>query len=231
MLVLSKKPGEKLVVAHGVTVTVMEALNGQVKLGVEDPTPSPTLQGQVGQEEEEAAFREHWLGSAAASEGSNPQIVSLEATPSQNSPRSPTQRRRRIRQHSTDRLVSLTIRRDRRPAGRLKRQTDQNSRRFCSPLPSEKLDTTTSPPMTPAAPAPEKERDASIRTAALEAIRSTHYRPLWNLSCEVSEGVISLLGTVPSFYLKQLAQELVLKLGCVSGIVNLVDVQAAPTAT
>lgn len=78
---------------------------------------------------------------------------------------------------------------------------------------------------------PQPERDASIRSAALEAIRSTYYRPLWNLSCEVSEGVISLLGTVPSFYLKQLAQELVLKLGCVSGVVNLVNVQAASTAT
>jgi len=34
MLVLSKKPGEKLVIDQGATVTVMEALNGQVKLGV-----------------------------------------------------------------------------------------------------------------------------------------------------------------------------------------------------
>lgn len=231
MLVLSKKLGEKLVIAPGVIVTVMEALNGQVKLGVEGPVAGGMLQGQGEDEAEEAAFHEHWLRSTVAWEKSNLQIDPLEATLPRKQSRIRMERRSRIRQPSPERLCAGTIRRDCRPTGRLQRQTDQTSRRSFAQVPSKKRNATTSAQTAPNAPSGERERDVSIRSAVLAAIRSTHYRPLWTLSCEVSEGVTSLLGTVPSFYLKQLAQEVVLRLECVSSVVNLVDVQVPSTAT
>jgi carbon storage regulator len=39
MLVLSRKPGEKLHIEGGITVTVLEVHGGRVKLGVEAPGP------------------------------------------------------------------------------------------------------------------------------------------------------------------------------------------------
>ncbi len=39
-------------------------------------------------------------------------------------------------------------------------------------------------------------------------LRRSGYPPLWDVSCEFSEGTLTLSGTVPSFHLKQVAQEL-----------------------
>jgi hypothetical protein len=63
-----------------------------------------------------------------------------------------------------------------------------------------------------------------IRRAVLTALQSSRYRPLWNLRCEVREGVLFLVGIVPSFFLKQVAQELLLQLGQFKEIRNLVEV-------
>lgn len=69
-----------------------------------------------------------------------------------------------------------------------------------------------------------REPDRDIRRAVLTALQSSRYRPLWNLRCEVREGVVFLLGMVPSFFLKQAAQEILLRLGPVNEIRNLVAV-------
>ena len=37
MLVLTRKLGERLKIGHGITVTVIEIKNGQVRLGIEAP--------------------------------------------------------------------------------------------------------------------------------------------------------------------------------------------------
>jgi hypothetical protein len=54
---------------------------------------------------------------------------------------------------------------------------------------------------------------------------SSHYA-LRRLRCDFHEGVLSLRGVVPSYYLKQLAQALLGKLAAVEEINNQVVVQA-----
>jgi len=39
-------------------------------------------------------------------------------------------------------------------------------------------------------------------------LRRSGYAPLWCVKCEAQDDVVSLSGMVPSFYLKQIAQEL-----------------------
>ena len=69
-----------------------------------------------------------------------------------------------------------------------------------------------------------REPDRDIHQAVLTALESSRYRPLWKLRCEVREGVVFLLGMVPSFFLKQAAQELLLRLGPVKEVRNQVEV-------
>lgn len=68
------------------------------------------------------------------------------------------------------------------------------------------------------------ERDACLQAAARGALRSSPYRPLWNLPCKVTEGMVVVSGIVPSFYLKQMAQTLLLALDGIRGVQNLLVV-------
>ncbi|MEM8943854.1 MAG: BON domain-containing protein [Planctomycetota bacterium] len=56
------------------------------------------------------------------------------------------------------------------------------------------------------------------------ALRQGSYAGLAKVTCEVSEGMAILHGKVSTFYLKQLAQELVKKVEGVEAVVNRVDV-------
>jgi carbon storage regulator len=47
MLVLSRKPGEKLVIGDGITVTVLEVVGGRIRLGVEAPEDVRILRGEL----------------------------------------------------------------------------------------------------------------------------------------------------------------------------------------
>lgn len=67
--------------------------------------------------------------------------------------------------------------------------------------------------------------DAAIRHAAQRALQSTGYRDVAKLVCHVKDGVIVLSGRVSSYYLKQVAQEAVLKLKVAYGIENGIEVQ------
>lgn len=69
------------------------------------------------------------------------------------------------------------------------------------------------------------EADDRIQRAAQSALRATGYRPLAKLDCSVRDGVVVLSGIVPSYYLKQVAQETVLRLNVAFGIENSVVVQ------
>ena len=53
--------------------------------------------------------------------------------------------------------------------------------------------------------ASQADDPASLTAARL---RESGYLFLWGVTCEFNEGVLSLSGTVPTFYLKQVAQEL-----------------------
>jgi len=76
------------------------------------------------------------------------------------------------------------------------------------------------------------ESDQDPPTVAARALlRSSGYHLLRTLQCQVSNGVVTIRGTVPSFFLKQMAQEEVLKLAHVREVKNLVEVSTSePTA-
>jgi hypothetical protein len=66
--------------------------------------------------------------------------------------------------------------------------------------------------------------DRQVHAAAAAALATSKYAPLRQLDCQVSEGVVKISGTVPSFYLKALAQAAVLHLYPDSAVENLVEV-------
>jgi hypothetical protein len=66
--------------------------------------------------------------------------------------------------------------------------------------------------------------DRQVYQAAVEALAGSKYPALHRLSCTVSGGVVELSGTVPSFYLKQLAQAAIMQIERVDGVRNLVAV-------
>jgi carbon storage regulator len=47
MLVLSRKPGEKVVIGGGITVTVVEAAGNKVRVGIDAPDQVRILRGQL----------------------------------------------------------------------------------------------------------------------------------------------------------------------------------------
>jgi hypothetical protein len=70
-----------------------------------------------------------------------------------------------------------------------------------------------------------RKQDASTQAVALQSLRDCGYSRLRSLKCEVTDGVVGLWGQVPSFFLKQLAQTVVLKLERVRAVENWVEVQ------
>jgi osmotically-inducible protein OsmY len=65
-----------------------------------------------------------------------------------------------------------------------------------------------------------KSQDGSIREKVNRVLQETGYAPLRCIQCDVSDGVVELTGSVPSFYIKQLAQTAVLRLEQIRGIRN-----------
>jgi osmotically-inducible protein OsmY len=63
-------------------------------------------------------------------------------------------------------------------------------------------------------------QDHSIRENVTRVLLATGYAPLRSIQCDVSDGVVELTGSVPSFYVKQLAQTAVLRLRQIRGINN-----------
>ncbi len=73
-------------------------------------------------------------------------------------------------------------------------------------------------------------RRAEVRPAlelAVQAeLRKSPYAAIRAVSCELSEGTLTLRGSVPSYYLKQVAQRLALgRLGGVAAIENRLQVE------
>ena len=72
--------------------------------------------------------------------------------------------------------------------------------------------------------ADRKGRDPA--RAAERIFRESPYHAIRHLKCSFQDGVLTVAGRVPSFYLKQLAQTSVKDLDGVERISNLVDVSA-----
>ncbi|NBO90767.1 MAG: BON domain-containing protein [Planctomycetia bacterium] len=74
----------------------------------------------------------------------------------------------------------------------------------------------------------------SLRTASMPGVvegaenrlRSNSYLALKNVSCEFREGVLTLRGYLPSYYLKQMAQAAVARIEGVDRVVNEIEVIA-----
>lgn len=47
MLVLSRKPGEKIQIGSGITLTVIEVRNNKVRLGIEAPLDVPVMREEL----------------------------------------------------------------------------------------------------------------------------------------------------------------------------------------
>jgi len=80
--------------------------------------------------------------------------------------------------------------------------------------------------LAPGCTEPDEQRDRRLATAARVALQSSGYQVLGVLHCEVRDGRITLTGVVPSFFLKQVAQTVVLQLDPGNGVGNLVEVRA-----
>lgn len=73
-------------------------------------------------------------------------------------------------------------------------------------------------------PPSSHEQDRLLRRDVLAALRTSGYSLLGKLRCEVRLGVVTLIGSVPSFYLKQMAQAVVFRVAKVQGVRNAVTV-------
>lgn len=66
--------------------------------------------------------------------------------------------------------------------------------------------------------------DAAVVETAEKRFRASSYVALRSIVCEFHEGVLVLRGRVTSYYLKQLAQEMVRDLDGIGAILNVVEV-------
>jgi osmotically-inducible protein OsmY len=73
----------------------------------------------------------------------------------------------------------------------------------------------------------EKTETQAIQEEARMRLRESPYRELWDVACDFHEGVLTLQGRVPSFFLKQIAQSIVFVMERVEIINNRIEVVAA----
>ena len=67
-----------------------------------------------------------------------------------------------------------------------------------------------------------------VEAEAEARLRQSSYREVRCVTCEFHEGVLTLRGRVPTFYLKQVAQSLVLRMERAEEINNRVEVELYP---
>ncbi len=72
------------------------------------------------------------------------------------------------------------------------------------------------------------DEDDFIRLAVERQLQSSGYFPLLQVRCSVQDGVVVLKGSVPSYYMKQQAQTVVLNLGFIMRFENRCEVQYRP---
>lgn len=72
--------------------------------------------------------------------------------------------------------------------------------------------------------------DQRLCLAAIAALHDSRYTALHQLQCEVLGGDVELSGTVPSFYMKQMAQTAVMRIDGAVRVRNLIEVRRDATA-
>src|ERR1022692_1186395 len=68
--------------------------------------------------------------------------------------------------------------------------------------------------------------DRPLRETVYQGLQRSGYSSLSNIKIEVADGVVAVFGIVPSFFLKQMAQTIILKTGQAKAIRN--NLQSAP---
>jgi hypothetical protein len=76
-----------------------------------------------------------------------------------------------------------------------------------------------------ARPTPAVGRDEQLLAAARNKLRASGYLLLGTVICEVVDGIITVRGSVPTFYLKQVAQEVLLQVASDQGVRNRLEVR------
>jgi hypothetical protein len=72
------------------------------------------------------------------------------------------------------------------------------------------------------------QRPTDVADQARALLLRNPYLALKNVSCEYIDGVLTLRGYLPSYYLKQIAQTIVANLEGVGQLVNAIEVVPAP---
>lgn len=71
-----------------------------------------------------------------------------------------------------------------------------------------------------------KECSHTISSAVQSALNESAYRSLGRLRCDYRDGVLTLAGEVPTFFLKQMAQSLAANVSGVARVANDIHVSA-----
>jgi osmotically-inducible protein OsmY len=74
---------------------------------------------------------------------------------------------------------------------------------------------------------PPVDRRADPADLAERALRSGPYLALRNITCEWQDGVLTLRGCLPTYYLKQVAQAVVARIESVQQVINEIEVLCA----
>src|SRR5580692_6108701 len=74
--------------------------------------------------------------------------------------------------------------------------------------------------------APRSAPLSGVAEGAEVRLRSNSYLALKNVSCEYHEGVLTLRGCLPTYYLKQMAQTAVAQIEGVQQVINEIEVVA-----
>jgi osmotically-inducible protein OsmY len=68
---------------------------------------------------------------------------------------------------------------------------------------------------------------SSVDKSVLDRLQTSPYLALREIRCEYRDGIVMLRGTLPTHYLKQVAQDLAAGVDGVKGIVNHIEVRSA----
>lgn len=74
--------------------------------------------------------------------------------------------------------------------------------------------------------APAATPSAEVARQAQARLRDQTYHALRNVSCQYRDGVLTLNGRLPSYYLKQIAQEAVARVAAVQRVENHIEVRS-----
>jgi osmotically-inducible protein OsmY len=83
-------------------------------------------------------------------------------------------------------------------------------------------------PTSKAAVASVKDQDRHLQHQVRQTLQGTGYAALQRIDCRVENGVVELLGEVPSFYCKQVAQAVVVALSHIRRVENRLQVPRSP---